>query len=157
MNKQNIIRDFYKEFLSYRPESMGAMAGAFCLEVIYGIYMWVPFKYHTNMKVDVLMLLFGFFGTFLYLSIYLVYSELGQHYSIVEKMRYLPVSSREIKKFLVHKLWKYTGVAGAVFAIGQLALSLLIAKQLGWNEFAFSVGCGFLFPFSSNLILVIFY
>lgn len=153
--RQKIIADFYKEFLSYRPESLGANIGVgVTLNIFYGIYMWMPLCYHTDIRIDLVCFILGFLGPCFYTAMYRNYRELGKSYSIMERLRYLPVSKDEIRRFQVSKLFRFTKISGIVFAVGQLALSFLIAKHVGWQELAFAIGMGFVAPFVSNWLLL---
>lgn len=150
------IDDFYREFLSYRPESIGVWFGAGFLVLIYGIYMWVPFAYHTEPLVDAIMLFFGFFAPYLYLTPYRVYSEAGTGgnvpgaRSILEKLRYLPVDFGCIRIYRIKKLTRFCGWTGSVYALGQVIFSLIIVRQLTWQAVGFALVAGIVWPFASN-------
>ena len=72
--EQQKVRAFYKEFLSWKAESIGQWIGAGFLEVLFGIMMMVPYQ---EMKEDngfvVMPMLFGFLGTMLYIAPYLTF------------------------------------------------------------------------------------
>lgn len=155
--RKQIIADFYKEFLSYRPESLGANIGVgVMLNVFYGIYMWVPLCYHTDIRIDFICFILGILGPYFYMAMYRNYREQGKSYSIMEKLRYLPVGKDEIRRFQVSKLFRFTKISGIVFAVGQLVLSLIITKNVGWQELVFAIGMGFVAPFSSNWLLLLY-
>ena len=151
-----IIDEFYKEFLSYRPESIGVWFGAGALVLIYGIYMWVPWAYHTEPIVDALMLFFGFFAPYLYLTPYRVYNDPAAGggtpgaKSIAEKLRYLPVDMTCLRYYRLKKLARFCGWTGCIYAAGQLVLSFAITKELTWQTIAFAFLAGIVWPLGSN-------
>lgn len=151
------IDAFFGEFLSYRSESIGIWFGAGFLSLIYGIYMCVPFAYHTEPLVDALMLFFGFFGPTLYLNPYRVYTnnfQLGgqdpQKIVILDKLAFLPVDFSMIRLYRMKKLAKYCGITGLIFAVGQLAFSYGITKEISWQSILFAVFAGLIWPYCSN-------
>ena len=86
--EQQKVRAFYKEFLSWKAESIGQWIGAGFLEVLFCIMMMVPYQ---EMKEDngfvVMPMLFRFLGAMLYIAPYLTFREEGNSVSIYKKIK----------------------------------------------------------------------
>jgi len=158
-DRQQIIDEFYREFLSYRPESIGVWFGSGLIAVIYGIYMWVPYELHTVSLVPAIMLFFGFLGPYLYLQPYRVYREvtLGNTMpaakSIGAILRYVPVDSADLRLYRRKKLFRFCTCSGIVYIAGQLLISLAICRRLTVETVVFAIFMGYILPLLTNMEL----
>lgn len=156
-DKQQIIDEFYREFLSYRPESIGVWFGAGLMAVIYGIYMWVPHEFHTIPAISALMLFFGFLGPYLYLQPYRVYREvtmgntMPEGKNIAEILRYVPIDRADLRLYRRRKLLRFCSYTGIVYIAGQLLLSLAICHRLTGKTVVFAIFMGYILPLLANM------
>lgn len=149
--EQQKVRAFYKEFLSWKAESIGQWIGAGFLEVLFGIMMMVPYQ---EMKEDngfvVMPMLFGFLGAMLYIAPYLTSREEGNQVSIYEKIKYLPVDYRQIQKMRVWYLIRFVAKIFPVLFLLQMATSYW-SKTLTAANLIYAILLGLVWPILSNL------
>ena len=90
MNKeQEKIFVFYKEFWSWKAENIGMWVGAGILEVLFAIFMMIPYaEMQSDMGMVVLPMLMGFGGGAMYISPYITFREGTDTVSIYEKIKY---------------------------------------------------------------------
>ena len=149
--EQQKVRAFYKEFLSWKAESIGQWIGAGFLEVLFGIMMMVPYQ---EMKEDngfvVMPMLFGFLGAMLYIAPYLTFREEENQVSIYEKIKYLPVDYRQIQKMRVWYLIRFVAKIFPVLFLLQMATSYW-SKALTAANLIYVILLGLVWPILSNL------
>ena len=149
--EQQKVRAFYKEFLSWKAESIGQWIGAGFLEVLFGIMMMVPYQ---EMKEDngfvVMPMLFGFLGAMLYIAPYLTCREEENQVSIYEKIKYLPVDYRQIQKMRVLYLIRFVAKIFPVLFLLQMATSYW-SKTLTAANLIYAILLGLVWPILRNL------
>lgn len=156
-SRQKIIDDFFREFLSYRPESIGVWFGAGLVVVIYGIYMCVPWVYHTDRPIDAIVLFLGFLGAYLYLQPYRLYRDITlqkaipENKSIDQTLQYVPVDRAELCRYRRKKLLRFTTYTGIVYVGGQLLFSLAICHRLTIGTVVFAAFMGYILPLFTNM------
>lgn len=156
-DRQQIINEFYREFLSYRPESVGVWFGSGLMVVIYGIYMWIPHEFHTTSVISAVMLFLGFLGPYLYLQPYRVYREvtLGNTMSEAKNigaiLRYVPIDSADLRLYRRKKLFRFCSYTGIAYIAGQLLLSLAICHRLAGKTVVFAIFMGYILPLLTNM------
>jgi len=109
MNKeQEKIFAFYKEFWSWKAENVGMWIGAGILEVLFGIFMMIPYaEMKSDMGFIVLPMMMGFGGAAMYIAPYMTFREGTDTVSIYEKIKYLPIDYREVKKLRLKKMIQF--------------------------------------------------
>lgn len=107
------VESFYKELKRNNSTMSGQIMGGLLIEILFG---YIPMMYPAGfllrgdpdvgifMAVSICML--GI-AVFLYMRAYAVIGENGKTYSVVEKLRYIPVSPMEIKRYLRKLLSRY--------------------------------------------------
>ena len=149
--EQQKVRAFYKEFLSWKAESIGQWIGAGFLEVLFGIMMMVPYQ---EMKEDngfvVMPMLFGFLGAMLYIAPYLTFREEGNSVSIYEKIKYLPVDYRQIQKMRIWYLIRFVAKIFPILFLLQMATSYW-SNTLTVANLIYVILLGLVWPILSNL------
>ena len=149
--EQQKVRAFYKEFLSWKAESIGQWIRAVFLVLSFGITIIVPFHFFFEDSVFVPMpMLFGFLGAMLYIAPYLTFREEGNSVSIYEKIKYLPVDYRQIQKMRVWYLIRFVAKIFPVLFLLQMATSYW-SKTLTAANLIYAILLGLVWPILSNL------
>lgn len=149
--EQQKVRAFYKEFLSWKAESIGLWIGAGFLEVLFGIMMMIPYQEMREDSGFVIMpMLFGFLGAMLYIAPYLTFREEGSPVSIYEKIKYLPVDYRQIQKMRIWYLIRFVAKIFPVLFLLQMATSYW-SKTLTAANLIYVILLGLVWPILSNL------
>ena len=150
--EQRKVRAFCKEFLSWKAESVGMWIGAGILEVLYVIMMMIPYQeMKTDMAFIVFPLMFGYLGPMLYISPYLTFREGTNVVYIYEKLKYLPIDRKEIRKMRVTKLVLFVGKIFPIVCIVQLLFTYFGYGEILLEDIVYACLMGFIWPFATNL------
>lgn len=151
-SEQQKVRKFYKEFLSWKAESVGMWLGAGIVETMFVISMMVPYQ---EMKYDMgfvaLPWTFGWLGAMLYINPYLIFREEQNSVSIYEKLKYLPIDYREIKKMRTIYLIKFVMKIFPAAFVCQIAFSYFLFQEITFENIVYAVLTGLIWPIASNL------
>lgn len=153
MNSEQLkVRKFYKEFLSWKADNVGMWIGAGIIEVLFVIMMMIPYP---EMQADtgfvVLPLMFGFFGPMLYMFPYITFREGQNTVSIYEKLKYLPIDYREIKKMRLIKLVLFVVKIFPIILICQLFFCTFGFEMIRTEDVVYTILVGLVWPIVSNL------
>ena len=160
-NDQQMIRKFYKEFLSWKAENIGLWIAAGFLEMLFLIFMAIPLRdYSTGEGIEaatiLLAVLFGWLAPLFYIMPYIAFKEGADQSSISAKLKYLPVDIREIQKMRVIYLTKFVVKLFPMALLLQLCTSWYSYHAIGWQNICYVVGAALIWPLISNLPIAIF-
>lgn len=153
MNKeQEKIFAFYKEFWSWKAENIGMWIGAGILEVLFAIFMMIPYtEMQRDMGMIALPMLFGFGGGAMYIAPYITFREGMDTVSIYEKIKYLPIDYREVKKLRVKKLVLFVAKIFAVIMVFKLFFGTFGFEMIRSMDVLYTILVGFVWPILTNL------
>lgn len=159
--QQRVIRSFYKEFLSWRTESVGNWIGAGFCQVFFWLCIAVPFQEVIEEgQLDRIMILMGmalgWLPSFLYIMPYITYKESGQDCSIVAKLKYLPVDIREIQKMRVIYLTKFIVKLFPMSLVIQLLTTWYSYGEISWMNICYVIVAAGLWPWILNAPVAMF-
>lgn len=149
---KDIIRKFYKDFLTWKADNVGFWVLAGLAEFVYVILLIIPLEEMKGETVTIaIMHLLGALASYAYLVPYLTFSEEGKQCRIYQRIKYLPVEMRMIQQVRVEKLLKFVLKMFPVIAVVQLGMSLIVEHRLtGWN-IVYVLWFGLIWPFVINL------
>lgn len=158
MNKeQEKIFAFYKEFWSWKAENIGMWIGAGILEVLFAIFMMIPYaEMQSDMGMIVLPMLMGLGGGAMYIAPYITFREGTDTVSIYEKIKYLPIDYREVKKLRVKKLVLFVAKVFVVIMAFKLFFGTFGFEMIQSMDILYTVLVGFVWPIVGNLPYVWF-
>lgn len=153
MNREQIkVRKFYKEFLSWKADNVGMWIGAGIIEVLFVIMMMIPYpEMQTDMGFVAMPLMFGFFGPMFYIAPYITFREGQNSVSIYEKLKYLPIDYKEIKKMRLIKLVLFVTKIFPIILICQLFYTYFGFGAIRVEDVIYTILVGLLWPIVSNL------
>jgi len=155
INQQQIIRSFYKEFLSYRAESIGNWIGAGFCQVFFWLCIAIPVQEvlaegEADRIMIILGMALGWLPSFLYLCPYIAYKEKGQDCSICAKLMYLPVDIREVQKMRLIYLTKFIIKLFPVSLVLQMLTSWYSYGEISWLNIGYVIVAAGLWPWVLN-------
>lgn len=153
MNSEQLkVRKFYKEFWPWKADNIGMWIGAGIIEVLFVIMMMIPYpKMQADMGFVVLPLMFGFFGPMLYMVPYITFREGQNTVSIYEKLKYLPIDYKEIKKLRLIKLVLFAVKIFPIILICQLFFTYFGFGNIRIEDVIYVILVGLVWPIMSNL------
>jgi len=150
--EQEKIYAFYKEFWSWKADNVGMWIGAGVLEVLFGIFMMIPYaEMQTDMAFVVLPMMMGFGGAAMYIAPYISFREGQDMVSICEKIKYLPIDGREVKKLRVRKLMLFVAKIFSVILVSHLFFTYFGVGTIRIEDVVYIVLVGLVWPIVSNL------
>jgi len=151
MNKeQEKIFVFYKEFWSWKAENIGMWIGAGILEVLFGIFMMIPYsEMQSDMGFVVLPMIMGFGGAAMYIAPYISFREGTETVSIYEKIKYLPIDYREVKKLRLKKLMQFVAKIFVVIFVFKLFFSTFGTEMIRSIDILYTILMGLVWPIVS--------
>lgn len=145
--QQQIIADFFKEFHSWSAASIGMWLGAGVCTLIQAMFLMLPYQEMAESNSGLFTLLFGMWSATLYVMPYVNYMEKGKQYRIYDKIKYFPVSLKQLRMFQIRKLSKFCSITFAVFLMGQLLFSYIGYHEIGLGNVLYVVLGGLVIPF----------
>ncbi len=150
--QKEIIKKFYKDFLSWKADNVGMWILAGMVEVIYGILMMIPLEeLFKERQMFGILLLVGMLGPYLYLLPYIIFSEERKQYRIYEKIKYLPVDKKMVQQIRVEKLIRFVIKIFPIMAALHLGMSFLTMHRLTIWNFVYIICYGLIGPILMNL------
>lgn len=161
--EQKKIRKFYKEFLSWRPDTIGTWIGAGMLVMFLLVASAVPVqellevqKEDADLFGGLLFILFAPLAGLLYLRPYQVYVEdqftqEAKNVPIVGRLKYLPVDFREIKRMKAIYLVKFYAKILPFAMLLQALTSTYSYGAFTWQNVVYIVLMAFVWPLATNL------
>ena len=165
--EQKKVRKFYKELLSWKADAIGTWIGAGFLVLFLVIGCSVPAQemlLGAGEDVDMMMwlitLMFGPLAGLLYLRPYttmneMVYTNSPKNVRIIDKLKYLPIDLKEIRKMKITYLLKFYGKI-VPFCMGlQILTSLYSYNEITWKNVLYIVMMAFVWPVMTNLLPIL--
>ena len=150
--EQQLLNEFYKKLLASNANTIGFWLLAGLMETFHLISMMVPYQEALLDKAYfTLPLAFGMLGTMLYLRPYCVVTEDGKQQRISEKLKYLPINRKELRRILVKRLFFFVLKIFPVLAAVQLLFAWFAFHSLCIGNFLHILILGFLWPFLAGL------
>ena len=150
--EQQKIAAFYKEFWSGKEDNSGMWIGAGILELLFGIFMMIPYaKMQSNMGLVALTMIFGFAGGTMYIAPYITFQEGQNTVSIYEKIKYLPIDYREVKKLRLKKLIQFVAKVFVIIFVCQMLFTFWGIGRIRPADISYVILVGFVWPIVSNL------
>lgn len=155
--EQEKIFAFYKEFWSWKAENIGMWIGAGILEVLFSIFMMIPYsEMQSDMGFVVLPMMMGFGGAAMYIAPYITFREGQETVSIYEKIKYLPIDYQEVKKLRVKKLVQFVARGFAVILVFKLFFSTFGTEMIRSIDILYTILVGLVWPIISTFPCVWF-
>ena len=153
MNReQEKIFAFYKEFWSWKADNIGMWIGAGILEVLFGIFMMIPYsEMQSNMGFIVLPMVMGFGGAAMYIAPYITFREGQDTVNIYEKIKYLPIDYKEVKKLRLRKLVQFVAKVFVVIFGCRMFFTYFGVGMIWVEDVIYAILVGFVWPILSNL------
>lgn len=85
---------------------------------------------------------------------YVVQSEEGKSVTIYQKLAYVPVDRKIIRKLLLQRLWRYIGITTIIAVILQVGMTLLICPQYVWQNLLYAISMIVVTPSAIGLLLI---
>lgn len=145
--QQAVIADFFKEFHSWSAANVGVWIGAGFCTLIQAMFLMIPYQEMTGDNFGIFVFLFGMWSATLYINPYVSYMEKGKQYRIYDKLRYFPVSLKQLRIFRLRKLCKFCFITFAVFLAGQLLFSYIGYHEITLGNVLYVVIGGLVIPF----------
>lgn len=150
------LKYFFTNFGSVRADNIGFLLLAVLFEFFHGAAMMVPYQEVLyDRAVFLVPMATGAFGPALYLLPYFLVMEDGKGISITEKLKYLPVDVRDIRRLRIEKLAAFVCRLFPVFFCLQLLFSGLYFKEICIGNILYALFFGLVWPFLSNLWLIV--
>lgn len=158
--EQQMIRKFYKEFLSWKSENIGTWIGAGFVEMLFLISTMAPFQEvlgtsQTERNMIIMVAIFGWLAPLLYIMPYVTFKEEQKDCSITAKLKYLPVDIREIQKMRVTYLLKFVVKQFAVALVLQMLTSMYSYGEITWANVWYIVVAALVWPLVLNMPVAI--
>jgi len=156
--EQKMIREFFKEFLSWNTESIGNWLGAGVAEFFFLLSIGIiPFQEMLEEIIgpvecssDVLFVLIfavlGWLPAFYYIGPYIAFKEERKDCSITAKLKYLPVDLKEIQKMRVIYVMKFIGKQFLAAFCLQMLAAWFICHEITWMNVVYVICAALLWP-----------
>ena len=160
-----LLRDFYKELITWEVESIGAWMVAGIILFAETPLFCIPWQEYGGEQLDKMLgymiVLLGCMGTFLYMRPYLYMREYSggdkaqrRQVRVVERLRYLPVDKKSILFFLWGKLFRLLLILGGIWLVLQCLVVGISCGRLTLGNFLYPISVGMLLPAVVNGIAV---
>ena len=159
-NEQKIVRAFFKECLSWRAESVGTWIGAGFVEMLFLLFVATPAQeIFGQSDVDRLFLIYGvilgWLAPFLYIMPYVTFKEDKKDCSITAKLKYLPVSLREIQKMRAWYVIRFVAIQFPVALVLQMMTSWFSYHEITWMNIIYVIWSALIWPLITNLSVAV--
>lgn len=153
--QQKIIEGFYKELFSYGAADVAIKFLDVVMEGIWIIIVWlVSFDADWKQMFGLIISSGSYLGMYAVLP-YVSFNENSKQASIFKKLKYLPVSLREVKIFSIRRFLKIMW-PGLIIMIAGNVLFASIGGGVTIKTFAYPVFMGFCCPFLMSMLLLCF-
>ncbi|MBQ8625538.1 MAG: hypothetical protein IJ419_05215 [Agathobacter sp.] len=163
--EQKKVRKFYKDLHGWKVDTIGTWFGAGFLVMLMLVVCAIPvqemlLEWKEEHIVWLMMLLFGPLAGLLYLRPYtsmseMVYTNQTKNVRIIDKLKYLPIDIKEIRKMKVIYLIKFFAKI-LPFALGlQILTSIASYGEITWMNVVYVLAIAFLWPVAVNLPMVL--
>lgn len=163
--EQRKIRKFYRDLQGDKSDTVGTWFGAGFLVVLMLIVCGVPVQemaseWKEDGVVCLMILLPGPLAGLLYLRPYTIVSEMvytnrAKNVRIMDKLKYLPVDFKEIRKLKVSRLFLFFAKI-LPLALGiQFLTGMISYGAITWENVVYVLAIAFVLPIAVNLPMVL--
>lgn len=165
--EQKKVRKFYKDLQGWKADTIGTWIGAGLLVMFMLIGCAIPAQEMlagVGGDVDtfgwIMVLIFGPLAGFLYLRPYtsvteMVYTNQAKNVRIIDKLKYLPIDLKEIRKMKITYLLKFYAKIAPFCMLLQALTSLDSYKEVTWMNVIYVLLMAFVWPVVANLPMII--
>lgn len=165
--EQKKVRKFYKDFQGWKVDTVGTWIGAGFLVLLLVISCSIPAQEmlqggsgDAGVLGWIMALMFGPLAGFLYLNPYMTYTEMvstnqPKTVRIIDKLKYLPIDLKEIRKMKVTYLMKFFAKIAPVCLILQILTSLYSYGKFTWVNVVYILALAFVWPVVANLPMIL--
>ena len=158
--EQKQVRSFYKEFLSWKAENIGMWIGAGFVEFLFLLFIAIPAQElfgdsHAERLFLIYDVILGWLAPFLYIMPYVTFKEDKKDCSIAAKLKYLPVSLREIQKMRVWYVLRFVAIQFLVALVLQMLTSWFSYHEITWINIIYVLWSALVWPLITNLSVAV--
>ncbi len=154
IKQQQIIEKFYKELFAWKKDNTGMWLVVGLMETFTAIFMCFPYQVIIEDEGLYLIYLMGLWGATYYIMPYVRFNECGKQKRISEKLKYLPVSFRELRRFCIKKLAIFCIRLTGIFLVLQLFFAIVSCGEVVLGNFGYPILFGLVLPFGVGLVSV---
>ncbi len=160
--EQRKVRKFYKQFLSWRSESIGVWIGAGFLVMFMLVGCAVPVQEilegsGTNGSLMLVITMFSaILAGVLYLRPYQGYMENQKTETILSKLKYVPVDFKEIFRMKLTYMIRFFAIICPFCLMLQVLTSGYSYGEITWKNVAYVFVVAFVWPVLGNLWILLF-
>lgn len=150
--QQETLQIFFTNFLSWDTGNIGQWIVTGIMEVVLGIFLWIPYQEMSKEGHDsIRVLLFpSLWGAMTYLLPYIQFTEDKRNKRVYEKLKYLPISLKELRYFRLKKLTVFCFKLFLIFLAGQLFFSAVFFHEITLANIAYPAFYGLILPLVIN-------
>lgn len=154
--QQKMIREFYSKLQSCTSKGMEPVTKFVIIlfEVLITHVMLIPYEKNGIKIYAICVLGMTPWPVQMSLSPYLYVTEHGKNYSVYEKLRYLPVERKEIRRVCVEYLLRFLRIPFLCGMLAQLSGCLLAGQGIGLGNILCPLLVTGVFPFLLGLALI---
>ncbi len=156
VEKQQVLKDFFKELLEGSMMKIGQWVGSGLSVFFQVIFLWMPYQ-TLDGDFKILWwccLYFAGCGCICYMSPYMNYKEGNRLVRIVDKLKFVPISSRDLFLFRFKKLIWFCIRVFFVSLVGQLFFAVVFCHGLVWGNLLYPLILGLLLPVGIGSLFV---
>jgi len=142
--QQEVLEGFFKELFTWDMANVGFWVATGLMELILGILLLIPAE-ELDTPLKGILWMVSIFGANWYIMAYLQIHDEGKQCKVYDRLKYLPVSLRQIRLFRLRKLVVFSAKMTGVFLVIQL-IALIFSREFTWTCILYPICFGFLFP-----------
>lgn len=155
-NRQQVLEKFFDEFIADSYERVLIAMVVVFMEVVFVITMCVPYQVieASDAKMIAVMFYFGGMGIFLYMYSYRQFKEQNKMIRIAEKLKYVPISKKDLRIFKFRKVFKFCFRIFLICLVGQCILAIAVHGGLVWGNIWYPVVFCLLLPLGMGSLTI---
>lgn len=146
--QQKILDSFYGEMNTWSPESCGYRIVSWICVAVMLIFVCFPYQEISEdmMSLMVMVVVFGMNGCFYHIKQYIRFNENQKETNLSVKLKYLPVSLREVRIYCMRKALKFQTKLFVVLLLGQIMFVGVSGNSLELANFLYPIIMGVVVP-----------
>ncbi len=148
--QQKILDSFYGEMKTWSPESYGYRLVCWIMLICTAIFIcfpWQELSVDDDMRfVLVYLCMFGSMQGVFYVRPYIRFNENRKETMLCKKLKFLPISLREVKIYCLRKILRFQSKLLVVYIIGQILITGIAGFGIGIGNLLYPVVMGFVVP-----------
>lgn len=160
--QQRMLDAFFKEFFTWNVQHVGMWLLTGIMILSFVCFMMVPYQEivapsEEHVNIEAWLILMGIAGLNYYLMPYSRYNDgtKGRFIYIYEKIKYLPVSLKELRIFRIRKVFWFCLKLFVVLLIGQLVFAEIGFGEIVLGNFLYPFIFAFLIPFCLSVVVIL--